>query len=523
MVIIAIPALSLLFLQNRQVQTMLSGLMAERLSEELKASLSVGSVHYSFFKRVQVRDLYIEDARGDTLIYAGLARLRIGQFRPEPKGMTFKKITLEDAWVNLVIDTTGSVNITYFTDRLKKPHVPPELKSRLHIASIHMIDSRFSLSREGKTHGDTQVDFNDFNLSGLEIVVDDLESYQDTVRMDVRYLSGTDHYGFKFGNVATRMSIGRSHLHFYDFQADVENSSLDVPLLRFDFSSYRDFRNFSTRVELDFISSQSEVQISNLASFIKGLPSLDDKLLIDGRIHGKASMLKGHQLVLAYNRENSLSFDFTMIGLPDIRNTFMDLKFSELNTSSEAIQRLLTSQGDTTALSGAFMNMGQMAFRGDFTGYPDQFVASGLLESEMGRLLMDLSFTPDSIRGVGFHGKVSTNNFKLGELTGQQDYLGNLDMNVMTDGNLYRGRIKASMEGTIDSLEFYEYVYSNITLDGLFTNTAFMGGFSVSDPNIKMDFEGKMDFSGEVPEFKFTADVARARPYFLNLPQNDPN
>ena len=38
-----------------------------------------------------------------------------------------------------------------------------------------------------------------------------------------------------------------------------------------------------------------------------------------------------------------------------------------------------------------------------------------------------------------------------------------------------------------------------------------------------MDFEGKMDFSEEVPAFNFTADVARARPHFLNLGIEDPN
>ena len=523
MVLIAIPALSLLFLQNRQVQTMLSSYLAERISGELGATISIGSVNYSFFRRVQVRDAYIEDAKGDTLIYAGLARLRIGQFNPEPKGLTIKRIIIEDAWVNLVIDSLGKVNLTHFTDRLKKPHVPPEQKSRLHIASIHMIDSRFSLSREGKSHGETQVDFNDFHLDNLEIKVKDLESYMDTVRMDVDYVNGTDHYGFHFREVATRMSIGRSHLHFHDIRADVEASSLEIPLLSFDFERYRDFKQFSQKVDLDFISGESELRIRDLASFIGAVPSLEDKIYLSGRVHGKASLLRGQELVVSYQRENSLAFDFTMIGLPDIRNTFMDIEFRQLNTSSEALQRVAYARGDTTALSGPFMNLGAISFQGGFTGYPDQFVATGLLESEMGRLLMDLSFTPDSIRGIGFQGSVRTNDFKLGQLISQPEYLGEMDMNVKTEGNLYRGRIRARMEGSIDSLEFYNYSYSNITLDGLFTNTAFMGGFSVSDPNIKMDFEGKMDFSGEIPEYKFTADVSRIRPHFLNLPQDDPS
>ena len=68
-------------------------------------------------------------------------------------------------------------------------------------------------------------------------------------------------------------------------------------------------------------------------------------------------------------------------------------------------------------------------------------------------------------------------------------------MDVMMDGNLQRARSGPSSDGTIDTLVFSQYAYSNITLDGALTNNTFDGGFSISDPNIRMDFEGKMDFS----------------------------
>ncbi|MCK4746485.1 MAG: hypothetical protein KAT15_05595, partial [Bacteroidales bacterium] len=181
--------------------------------------------------------------------------------------------------------------------------------------------------------------------------------------------------------------------------------------------------------------------------------------------------------------------------------------------------------GQDTSLQALYPwdNLGNMDFNGRFTGYPDQFVASGLLATDLGRMFMDLSFSPDSIRGLDFNGRLMTRDFRLGEFLNQERTLSQLDMNILTDGNLYRGQIQAELEGTIDTLEFYQYAYSNITLDGAFTNTTFDGGFSISDPNIRMDFLGKMDFSGDVPEYNFTADVARARPYFLNLGTEDPN
>ena len=130
LVLLTIPALSLLFLQNRQVQTLVTKYVAERLSEELMTSLTLSSINYSFFKRIHIQDLYLEDLHGDTLIYSELTEVRLKQIFSKRKGLEIKKITVENAWLNLVIDSSNVVNIKYFTDMLKKPHVPPERKGR---------------------------------------------------------------------------------------------------------------------------------------------------------------------------------------------------------------------------------------------------------------------------------------------------------------------------------------------------------------------------------------------------------
>ncbi|MEN8155335.1 MAG: translocation/assembly module TamB domain-containing protein [Bacteroidota bacterium] len=524
LVLLALPALSLLFLQNRQVQTRMSLFVAERLSEELQANISLSSVNYSFFRRVQVRDLYVEDLYGDTLLYAGLTKLHIKQFKPEHKGLTIKKIIVEDAYFNLVIDSSSVVNLKFITDKLKKPHIPPEQKSRIRIASIELVDSRFSLSRMGHTHGAIPVDFNDFHLDNLQIRVSNLETYQDTVRMEVISLKGREHSGLDFHHINTLLSIGKRHLHFYDMILKTGGSDLDIPLLTFDFESYDRFKKFSTQVDLGFSSRQSYLKMEDLFSFIPGTASVFDQVSIGGDISGKLSDLNGDDLVITFDRQSSLVFDFMMIGLPDFNNTFLDFNFRNLNTSVKAINNLAGTQGDALAqFQYPWTNFGNLDFRGYFTGYPDQFVASGLLDTDMGQMVMDLSFEPDNHRGVDFLGRLRTKDFRLGEFLEQERDLDQLDMDVFAEGNLFNGEIRADLEGTIDTLGLYNYSYSNITLDGTFTNNTFDGGFSISDPNIKMDFLGRTDFSGEVPVHRFTADVARARPYFLNLPQSDPN
>jgi len=499
-------------------------MLADQLSEELQATISLSSVNYSFFKRIQVRDLYIEDLHGDTLIYSELTKIRIKQIRPDQRRLEIRKISLENAWLNLVIEPEGGVNLSLIIDRLKKPHVPPERKSRLHIHEITMSNGRFSLTKTGHPPLRSEIDFNDFDLHELEISLLDLISEQDTVNMNIVSLSAVEKSGFEFSKLVTLMSIGKTHMHFNDLEIETSGSELHVPMLGFDFNHWSRFKTFSREVDLTFESIQSQLNMEDLAVFVPQTEGYLDRLTIDGFVHGKLNDLKGEKMQLSYDRQSTLAFDFIVIGLPDIKNTFLDFNFRELNSSVFALHQLLTEERGASRQSlYPWINMGKLDFKGQFTGYFDNFVASGLLQTDMGRMLMDLSFSPDSILGIDFHGHLSTVDYKLGEFLGQEELLSQLDMDVMVDGNLFEGEMRANLNGTIDTLYFSQYAYSNITLDGAFTNTTFNGGFGISDPNIRMDFQGKMDFSGEVPAYNFTADVARSRPHFLNLGVEDPN
>ncbi len=524
LLILAVPSLSLLFLQNRQVQTKVSQMLTEQLSEELQATISLSSVNYTFFKRVQVRDLYIEDLHGDTLIYSELTKIRIKQIRPDQGIIEIRKISLHKAWLNLVIEPEGGVNLGLIIDRLKKPHVPPERKSKLHIHDITMSNGRFSLTKTGHGPLRSQIDFADFDMHELEISLLDLISEQDTVSMNIISLTGIEKSGFEFNQLATLMTIGKSHMHFNDLEILTQKSELHVPILGFNFEHWQGFKGFSREVDLSFESTHSLLNTEDLTVFVSKTKGLLYQLTVDGSAHGKLNDLKGDNIQLNFGQQSSLEFDFTMIGLPDFKNTFLDFNFREFNSSVFALYELISGkQSSSQQALYPWSNLGKLDFKGQFTGYPDNFVASGFMQTDMGRMLMDLSFKPDSIEGIDFHGHLSTGNFSLGEFLDQEELLSQLYMDVMVDGSLQEGAIQANLKGNIDTLYLSQYAYSNISLDASFTNTTFNGGFSISDPNIRMDFLGSMDFSGEVPAYNFTADVARSRPHFLNLGVEDPN
>ena len=200
--------------------------------------------------------------------------------------------------MNLVIDSADVVNIEFIIDRIKNPHRPPEQKPRIHISSINVIDSRFSLSRMDPGTPRTPISFSDFHLHDLQISVNDLEVARDTVRMKVESLAGIENCGFVFRKIVTDMSISRDHLHFYDLTALAGESDLRVPLLEFNFLAFSDFSRFSYKVDLNFSSEHSRLRPDDLAYFAPGIPELLKEIYIDGEVQGNLNDMRGEDLNL---------------------------------------------------------------------------------------------------------------------------------------------------------------------------------------------------------------------------------
>ena len=118
---------------------------------------------------------------------------------------------------------------------------------------------------------------------------------------------------------------------------------------------------------------------------------------------------------------------------------------------------------------------------------------------------------------------MKTNNFNLGKLFGNTNRVGNITMDIQVNGFSTENRYKATLEGNIADLFLNKYHYKNISLSGEFTPKAYDGSVFIKDPNIELNFLGSLDFSGEIPEFDFTANVPKINLYDLHIEPKDTN
>jgi len=523
LVFVSIPALSLLFLQNRKVQTIISQFAADKLSEELGTTISISSVSYSFFNRVQLKDLYIEDQQGDTLLYSEITRIRLKTVNPKKSGIEIRKILLDNAHIYFASDSTGHLNLEFITDRIKNTG-NGEGKGFFSIKEIEASNSEFRLRFAIRKPSEYGIDFTNLIIKPVNVIVNDLFIISDTVSMKIKKLSGIEQSGFQLMDFNSDLLLSNHEMTFSHAEMTASESKLECPLIAFKFNDWQDFQQVYDSVKVNFIADYSELTMRDLAYFVPIFNGFAQPFSIEGEMSGKLSDLRSKRLKLSFNHNSKVDLSMVMIGLPDIPNTLMHINFSQLSTNITDLNQIFLSAGlHPLSFPETISEKRTISYRGKFTGYTDDFVAFGELDTEFGAMKLDISLKPDTGNSIKYRGRLGTSDFALGRILDKEDVVGALAMNVLVDGSIVDGTPTAEMDGEIASLLLNNYRYSNILIKGALSNDLFDGFFTVKDPNIQMDFTGKVDFTSEIPVFNFTADVSRARPYFLNLNEKDPN
>jgi len=525
LVVFTLPATSLLLLQNNKIQTKLTQYLTEKVSESLNTSLSIEQVYITFFNRILIKNMVIKDLNGKTMLDAEKVKITIGSFKRKSKEITFRKITVNNAEINLIRDSSNTINIKVLVDELINEDKPHDEKFKTHFKRIDVKESRFFYTDilqephlDNKTIDFAHIELNDFNCS-----VKNLETIPGKAEMNIKDLSFTDKTGFELTKLNAHFEVSGSFMEFSNLMMLTPSSEISANAIDFNFNSFQDFSNFATLVDMKLNFRSSSLNLSELSHFTNKLESISETIRFSGVLEGSLSNLSGDKLLLAYKDQTQLNINFNMFGLPDITQTFMDFDINYFQTSIENFKTFQNNNKLGISLPANFDTLGIINYYGKFTGYYDDFVAFGKISSDQGNISLDIMLNPDSSKTLSYRGLIKTYAFNIGSLVNSDIPIGELTANFKVDGTKSKNDFSGNLTGEITNFQFNNYNYKNLDITGYLANNIFDGSFKINDPNIQFDFLGKVDFQNDIPEFNFTADVGRIRPYYLNFPNTYPS
>lgn len=492
------------------------------ISDNVNANFTIDAIEISFFNKVKLNNVYIEDLYQDTLLYADQITSTIVKF-PNKKRIPINTITLENATIRLANDSAGIVNIRFIIDGIRRKDTTkaPRL---LTIRNIKIKNSKFCLKTYNSKSKKQGINLSDLVLNKFNVEIRRLRKDADTVNFLIKSLIFEDQSGFLVNSFYAKASISKKHLTFRNARINTGLSRISGARIGLSFNSFKDFKPEARyeRVKLDLLFFPSDVNLHDIAFFSPKLYGTDQLINLSGEVRGYISNLKGRNISIKYGEKSRIQGEFNLNGLPDFSETFIYVDLKNFYTSVKEIESFTLPGGKKLNLSNRFKELKTIRYKGKFTGFVDDFVAYGDINTDLGRISSDLLFKPDTSNYFTFNGKLEAGEFNLGRLMNNEKDIGKITLNLNVDGSSCSGQtVNAKLHGFINSLEIKQYEYKNINLSGVLSDKTYNGAINIDDPSINMEFLGKIDFSSEIYDVDFTANIARADLCALNLDKSD--
>lgn len=506
-----------LLVQVKTVQTYAGHRIAGYLSTKLKTRVEIGSVEIDFLKTLVLTDVYIQDLHKDTLLYSKKLKVDIAEFDYKKQNLHLKSITLlntkaaiikyyEDDDLNLqfIIDAFDSGDSTKVKDG--KPW-------NISLGELTFVNTDFTYRNEHDTMNTTGINFVDLNTTNINGRFTDIKIEEDTIHGTIEYLSAIERSGFVLQNLSSYVRVSPVGVKLDELRIKTPESEIATDLT-FKYKRYRDFLDFIDNVRLNAEFDHSRVEMSDIAYFAPQLKGLYKNITLTGKVSGRVSDLRGKKMDIFLGGTTHYIGDFALTGLPNIDETLIHLNVERLSTSYADLQQMPIppfDQRHTLRLPANLAKLGNVSFKGTFTGLYNDFYAYGNFTSALGRLSTDISVRHDYEKDKEFYkGKLKSYNFDVGTFFGAP-LLGRVTADVNVDGQgLSLEDVEARLSGTVNTIDFNHYTYNNIAIEGTASKQVFKGKLNVKDDNIDFDFIGNVDFTKKLPSLDFITTVNRA-------------
>ncbi len=491
---------------------------ASYLSGKLHTRVDIGSVDIEFFKKLVLENVYVEDQHHDTLLYSKKLKLDIGSISIKKRKIYFYNIVLFNTKTSLVkYKDDNNLNLQFIIDAFsskdtikKSPAAPWDISFR----EVTLLNSDFSYRNEHDTSGSAGINFSDIHASAINSRLSDIRIESDTIISTIDYLSLSEKSGFMLQNLSCFAKVSPNGIQLDALKIKTPESTIATDLT-FKYNQYNDFNDFINLVTLKADFNHSQVEMNDIAYFAPSLKGLYRNLIVSGKISGKIKDLRGKNMNIKLGQTNTQFIgDVKLTGLPKIEETVIYLNVEQLKTNYNDLKKIpippFTSH-QTLNIPANIAKLGNMKFKGTFTGLYNDFYSYGNFSSALGSLSTDLAVHHDDKKDKeSYKGKLKSEAFDFGSFLGA-NLLGKITANVDIDGSGFTlNDIAAKLNGSITSLDFNNYNYKNIAIEGDAAKRVFKGKLNVKDDNIDFDFLGKVDFSQKLPQLDFISTLNNA-------------
>lgn len=486
------------------IQTKIAVYFTNTINTDFGTNISIERVRVSVFGGVKFKNVLILDHHKDTLIFSKIINTNILEGKKIVDGdLIFGNINLDGLLFNLkTYKNEKETNIDKFINAFNTGK-PSGKHFLLKANRAYISNGHFILTDENKENP-KQLDLTKLNASISNFLL-----YGPAVSTTINKMSFQDHHGLYVVNLSSKFSYTKKSIKLEDLDLLTKESKLKGNV----FLNYKieDFSNFTDKVKFDVQINSLKLASNDVRHFYNELGK-NQFFTIKASIKGVLNNLNVTKLKLYGSNKSQIIGDINFKNLFGRKEQrfYMNGDFENISTSYKNLVCLLPNVLGKK-LPKELDNLGDFSLIGNSQLSATSLYADFLMDTDLGMVQSQLEMDNiDFIDKASYKGKVVLEDFDVGTLLERKD-LGKVTLDIDIDGIGFNEKyLNTAINGDVTKIDFNNYTYNNIVLNGNLKAPNYKGQISVNDPNLTMNFDGLLDLSKKDDKYDFHINVENA-------------
>lgn len=515
-------------MKNPFVQTVLARFATNYLEAKLNTTVKIARLEFNPLKRIALKKLLVLDRHQDTLLYAG--ELKVGWKKLSLKNTKLEptSVYLQDANIKLIkYINEEMINFSFiaeaFATDVEVPADTAQPSSFLfQLKQADLSNCRFIYENQNDTSQTDGINFSSIGIMLENFETGEVKIHGDSIFADIKQLKLKEKSGFEVNSFSGNVTFSTTYLQAEDLHITTPNNDISLNF-RFNYDSMESYNDFIHKVKIQAEIKPTILNLYDIGYFAPVLFDMDNRIEIKGIVSGTVNNFKARDFEFSFGDETHFDGNIQMNGLPDFFTTFIHLSVNQLTTQlSDITEFNLPIESRRLELPDFLYELGIINITGKFTGFYNDFVSYGNFNTDLGQLKTDILMKVNAQEDIEYKGNIVTKDLNIGSMFNLEEYLNKLSVQAEVRGKgIEFESMEITLNGLIQSIDFYGNTYNDISLTGNLDEKKFNGQVNINDELIDLDFNGIIDYSQLIPAYQFVAVIDSAYLNQMNLIEQD--
>jgi len=397
------------------------------------------------------------------------------------------------------------------------PHINA-MGAFVHVKKINIINGIMNIESD-EDKPTVQFDGAHIYITKLNANFTNVQMNKDTLRADID-ISAKERSGIEIKKLKAKYRLTPHIMEFAKMDLQTNKSRLgDYYAMRYRDDFNRDFDDFVKDVFLDAKFINAKVNSDDIAYFAPELKDWKKEVILSGNFEGSVANFNVKNLFAKAGSTTYISGSLAMKGLPYIDNTIINFNNGTIKTNYNDVAIFAPIVKEEKNLNLPALQ--DVLFKGNFNGTITNFATSGSMSTSLGALNANVSMQIPKKKDATYSGALTLTEFNIGKFMNNAEVgLVNFDGKI-AGTNFSLEKIKTTIEGNINSIEFNNYTYTNIKTNGTFQKKYFNGELNIDDPNLEFKSQVEIDLNKEEPSFNILGELNKSNLKALQFYKKD--